>query len=157
MEELNEKDVKKISLYLKKHFGQDEPTPEEVLKLAKDSGSLLHCYFEWDDKKAAKSYRLIQAKTLIKVVIIDEMRDRAPTYKYLKLMPDEGASYFDQEDSPKESLYDHMVPCALSELRQFKYKYNNLPEFESVIQAILEVERKLENVSSSTVQEQEAV
>jgi hypothetical protein len=43
-------------------------TPEQVVSAARDRRSPLHAVFEWDDKKAAASHRLFQARVLIKSV-----------------------------------------------------------------------------------------
>jgi len=39
--------------------------PADVVQMASDPESPLHRYFEWDDSKAAHSYRLQQARDLI--------------------------------------------------------------------------------------------
>lgn len=144
---LTEKEIRSISQYLKKHLGKDEEvTPEKVVELAKDSDSPIHSYFEWDDKKAAKSYRMIQASQLIKVVVINASR-REPSYQYLKLTPDYSDNYFEHKEDVKDSLFDQMIPSALNELKQFKARYKSIPAFEPVLYAIDVVERKYQNVS----------
>lgn len=40
-------------------------TPENVLKASHDKNSVLHPIFQWDDTKAAHSFRLQQARNLI--------------------------------------------------------------------------------------------
>lgn len=47
-----------------------EITPEMVIEDAKKTNSPLHNYFEWDDSKAAREYRLQQARELIRSVTI---------------------------------------------------------------------------------------
>lgn len=145
--ELTDREISKIGVYLTKHFGDEEPTPEQVLSLAKDGDSPIHSYFEWDDKKAAKNFRLIQAAQLIKVVIVDESPKSPPTYQYLKLTADSGTGYFDS-DQETESIYDQLIEPGINELRQFKARYHNLEGFRPVIEAIEEVERKYQDVSS---------
>jgi hypothetical protein len=44
--------------------------PTAVVNEAKRADSALHNQFEWDDSKAAHSYRLVQARTLIRRVRI---------------------------------------------------------------------------------------
>ena len=43
-------------------------SPEIVVKAATNPKSPLHKYFEWDDSKAAESYRIQQARQIIKIV-----------------------------------------------------------------------------------------
>ena len=47
-------------------------TPEIVVKDAEDKNSVLHNAFDWNDKSAAKQWRLHTARHLIKSVIIEE-------------------------------------------------------------------------------------
>lgn len=52
-----------------------EVTPTLVLKKAKLKKNPLHDYFEWDDSEAAREYRLIQSRKLIRQVkVIHEDR-----------------------------------------------------------------------------------
>lgn len=46
-------------------------TPQEVVEAARPDGSALHGCFEWDDSKAAESYRIEQARELIRRVKIE--------------------------------------------------------------------------------------
>lgn len=50
---------------------------EDVVKAAKDKGSVLHNYFEWDNNKSAKGFRMQQARNLIgsvvEIVIIQDV------------------------------------------------------------------------------------
>jgi hypothetical protein len=51
-----------------------EITAENVVRKARDDGSALHNCFEWDDSAAAEEYRLVQAREIMRslVVIIDK-------------------------------------------------------------------------------------
>ena len=51
----------------KEHGGID---PHVLVDLARDPDYPLHSCFEWDDTKAGQSYRLTQARKLIKTVVI---------------------------------------------------------------------------------------
>ncbi len=44
-------------------------TTEQVVISAKNKKSPIHSYFEWDDNKASKQWRLQQARQLISVVV----------------------------------------------------------------------------------------
>jgi len=43
-------------------------TPDAVVRQATDPESPLHRYFEWDDQKAGHSYRIDQARRLIRLI-----------------------------------------------------------------------------------------
>lgn len=50
-------------------------TPNKVVEIAKDPESPLHGHFCWDDNEAAHQYRLEQARSLIRVVRIEIIRE----------------------------------------------------------------------------------
>lgn len=50
-------------------------TPEQVVADAKRKASPLHEMFEWDDAKAAHSFRIEQARSLIASVEVEFVRD----------------------------------------------------------------------------------
>ena len=47
-------------------------TPEIVIKHAEDKNSVLNGAFDWNDKSAAKKWRLHTARHLIRSVVIEE-------------------------------------------------------------------------------------
>lgn len=82
---------------------------ENVVLAAKDPESPLHDYFEWDDSKAAHTYRLVQARRIIRTVQFEVTHShvtiRAPIYVRDARKPrDETAAYLDvrtmKEDKP---------------------------------------------------------
>jgi len=146
---LSVSEVKKISLEIKKHFGNEEPTPEQILSIARDHNSPLHPFIEWDDKKAAKAYRLSQATQLIKVVVWDDrqVRENRP-YSYVRLTPNQNDKPYFSTDEVGESFEDQILPAALSDLRLFKERYKNLPSLEPVYAAIEQIEKEYESEES---------
>jgi len=50
--------------------GETGVTPEMVLERARDGHSILHSFFEWDDSIAAEKYRVEQAGSLIRAIVI---------------------------------------------------------------------------------------
>lgn len=61
------------------HNRLGELTAESVVAAAADPGSRLHRYFEWDDTVAAREYRKVQARFLIRrvTIVVDDRRLRA--------------------------------------------------------------------------------
>lgn len=47
-------------------------TPQAVVDEARSPKSPLHSLFNWDDKSAAAAYRLVQARVLIKSIVIEK-------------------------------------------------------------------------------------
>ena len=69
-----------------KHGGK--LTPEAVVKQARSAKSALHDMFTWDDSEAAEQFRLLEARSLIRrvVVRIDDARPEvAPIRAYLNV------------------------------------------------------------------------
>lgn len=61
--------------------------PEDVVEAARNPNSTMHSFFEWDDTEAARSFRLVQARWLIRSVeIVVERHDAkttiAPAYSF---------------------------------------------------------------------------
>jgi hypothetical protein len=75
---------------------------ETVVAEATPEDALLHNHFEWDDLKAGHEYRLIQARTLVKVVVVKHGASIAgkfvegePRSKYVHVQSEEGGYYQD--------------------------------------------------------------
>ena len=59
-----------------------------VVEAARETTSVLHPYFEWDDSKAAARYRLAQARQLIRTIFVHEERTGEPVRSFLSLPSD---------------------------------------------------------------------
>lgn len=63
-------------------------TPKIVIQDAKPKNSVFHNYFEWDETKAAKQYRLQQARNLInhivEVVVIEGKQSKQKSFFSVK-------------------------------------------------------------------------
>jgi hypothetical protein len=61
-------------------------TPEAVVAAASNRASVLHDFFEWDAKKAAQSYRIEQARMLIRSVrvIVKTEKTTISTVAYIR-------------------------------------------------------------------------
>jgi hypothetical protein len=77
--------------------------PQDIVKEAASPKSFFHKFFEWDDKKAADSYRIAQARMLIasvKVVIHDDDPEDMRRARAFYSLPRKGNSprgYYDVE------------------------------------------------------------
>lgn len=77
------KDVQKIGEELEDIKQKGNLTPDRIVDRAKNSKSILHQYFDWDDTEAAEKWRLQQARQItnhiIEVVSIrgEEVEERA--------------------------------------------------------------------------------
>lgn len=128
--------------------GGGELTPEAVVSDARYPGSPLHSLFEWDEAEAAHQYRLVQARALIRAVVV---RYRA--------MPDGGprtvVAFVNLKDGDRQ--YYTATAAALSDrerraivLRQawkdfqaLRKRHADLTEFARLFAALDEIERAL--------------
>lgn len=61
------------------HEEEGEVTPAAVVEAARPKDAPLHPAFEWRDAVAAEEYRLMQARTLVRaVIVVDEQQNEAP-------------------------------------------------------------------------------
>ena len=93
----------------------------EVVECARPKNSPLHSAFEWSDKKAAHEYRLNQARTLIRAVIIvsDDGKKSDPVYVHIPSQ-DPDAALRGGEYHPASVVVQHvdMFEQALAELER---------------------------------------
>lgn len=118
----------------------EEFTPEEIVEAAKDSTKELHKCFEWDNDKAANSYRLYQARILTSQIIFkrETVEDEpSPTPVRVFNKTDSSGGYKIPERTFKvQSEYESLLQRAYAELRAFKLKYQALSELSEIFDLI---------------------
>ena len=118
----------------------EEFTPEEIVEAAKDNTKELHKCFEWDNDKAANSYRLYQARILTSQIIfkretVEDEPAPAPVRVFNKT--DSSGGYKIPERTFKvQSEYEALLQRALAELHAFKVKYATLTELDYILELI---------------------
>ena len=122
----------------------EEVRPEQVLDKARDSKTELHKCFDWDDSSAAEKYRLEQARSVIRHLIVvhhddsgDE--DNAPVQFRVMLKNDRklDSGYKQTIVMVKdEDEYKKLLAQAYSELHSFKQKYSCLSELAEILALI---------------------
>jgi len=119
-------------------------TPEEVVLEGKRSGSPLHNYFEWNNKKAAVSHRLDQARYLLRHIEIEIIVNDETQYQRAFLNVD-----IENENEEKEQVYveiqralsepelrKQILHRALREIKYWKERYKDYTELSNVFRAI---------------------
>jgi len=104
-------------------------TPDRIVDAARPKGSPLHCAFEWSDGVAAEQYRLIQARQIIRSVIVrhlpsEERRVQVVTRAFVRISTDAPCQY--RAISEVMSDPDHvklLVQSAERDLRAFAKKH----------------------------------
>ena len=132
---------KELDLIARKHNGLLRP--ENVVTAAKNKKSVLHTCFEWSDTKAAREYRLWQAREIIMVHVTVLHKDTKPTRVYVSMMNDRirpGGGYRSIEVVlSNKILRNQFLNEALAELKRIEDKYNQLEELAGVFAAIHKV------------------
>lgn len=115
-----------------------DPTPDDVLNLARNENTELHKCFTWDDTIAAEKYRKYEARQILcKLVIVEENKpeDRPEIRVFYKVENTEG--YRPTEFVVKQDdEYMKLLERAYSELRAFKVKYSCLKELKEIFDLI---------------------
>lgn len=118
-------------------------TPQAVVDYAKvNKNSELHKCFEWDDKKAANSYRLQQAGNIIRMLVVKDEKEEspAPTVRALVLGSGKQSEY-----APIHVVvsnpdgYERLRRQAWDEMRAFIKKYENIVELKELIDEIRKI------------------
>ena len=125
--------------------------PDTVVKSAQRKSSRLHPCFEWDDKIAAKRYRLKQANQLIlSVVQVEESGDpKDHGLIHVRAFPnietEDGSSYYTATKyvSADPQLAEQLESQVYRELMYLAEKYEKLQCFFEVWQAIRRASIKL--------------
>lgn len=116
----------------------NDVTPQQVLEKARNESTELHKCFEWDDAIASEKYRLIQARDVIRFLVIEEetvptdrpevrvmyKTDNTTGYKPIKVIMQD------------KTEYEKLLERAWAELRAFKAKYAMLTELEEIFSLI---------------------
>lgn len=116
----------------------DKVTPDEVLEKARDENTELHKCFEWDDTVAAEKFRKIQARNVIRFIVIKEEekpKDR-PQIKVFHVTEKTGGYKPIEFIVKHEDEYKALLERAWAELRAFKAKYSMLEELREIMELI---------------------
>lgn len=129
-------DPQKIGAALAKIMDQQQGrlTPPAVVDAARDTRHPLHKHFEWDNAVAAESYRLEQARALIRCVNIvgDEKDEPAPAF--LSVADKGGTSYRAlAEVLDSAELQASVLAAAERDLAAFQKRYRQLADICEII------------------------
>lgn len=116
----------------------EERTPDAIVDLARNSDSVLHSMFDWDDEVAAEKWRKQQAR-IISCNLIVETREQKGEVIELRLMhvSEEKKSYEEINYFVEhENEYAKLLKRAKMDLNSFKTKYHILKELSPIFEAI---------------------
>ncbi len=114
----------------------------DVVAFARDEKTALHSKFCWDDTNAARRYRLIQARGIIRVhvTMISNGDAKARTRAWVSMYADRekiGGGYRSIGNViSNEQLTAKLLEQAWREADQFKKRYENLKELLPIFEAM---------------------
>lgn len=109
-------------------------TPVAVVDSARDPSHPLHVHFEWDDAKAAESFRLEQAREIIRVVRVED-DEREPPRAFLSVSEGRaGTSYRTLGDvMDSAELQNIVLAQAERDLVAFQRRYAQLVDVCDIV------------------------
>ena len=116
---------------------------KRLVDVSRPEDAPLHKAFEWDDAKAAESFREEQARHIIQaIILVPEHKDQPPTRQFVKW--ERETNYYESVETVmrNESKREGLLKMALRDLRSFEDKYSTLTELAPVFSAIDEVKGK---------------
>ncbi len=113
--------------------------PEDVVNAAKDKKSPLHLHFEWNDAVAAHSYRMDQARNIIRIIRVEDSDSGEVQPAYVSVAQG-GVAYrkIDEVVASRE-LQLIVLQQAERDLRAFQKRYHMLNDICGAIQPALDV------------------
>lgn len=125
-------------------------TAEQIVKEARGANSPLHSFFEWDNTKAAKAYRLVQARHMIRSVVVVWEDDSAKgglrvTRAFISLRDEDdggGKMYMGAVRAMSDARYrKQLLAEALAEAGAWRQRYKDLEELAGVFKALDKVKK----------------
>lgn len=116
-------------------------TPQQIVLKAQAQETELHKEFEWDNEVAGAEYRIIQARELVRHLVVVEQTisaDRPEIRFFFK--PEKTQGYKPTEFIvQRRDEYAELLAQARRELQAFRDKYSRLTELSEVFIAIEDV------------------
>lgn len=109
-----------------------EIRPQDIVEMARNPETESHKCFEWDDKKAADKYRLVQARTIVcnLVYVSDDTEEHHEPIRLL-YKPDAESCYKSTKLILKnQSEYEALLNQCVTDLERLKAKYHTLSEYD---------------------------
>lgn len=122
-----------------------ELTPKAVVENARNPRHVLHKHFEWDDAKAAESFRIEQARTVIRCIHAeDEDASEGHAPAFVSISDKGGVSYRTLADIKSSAdLQARVLAQAERDLEAFNRRYTSLQDICAIIRtAQAEIKRK---------------
>jgi hypothetical protein len=119
--------------------------PKSVIDESRPMDAVLHKCFEWNDKVAAESYREVQAREIIRNIVIVKNKDNDEGEQIIvrAFWPvvtgdEEAKKYISIEEAISDDNYKkQMIEQAKSEMIAMKKRYGDLLQFIELVKTYL--------------------
>ena len=115
-------------------------TPQAVVEAARSRKSVLHRYFEWDDKVAAEAHRVDQARTIVRCIHVEAAETESGSARaFLSIRDTNGTSYRSLGDVIKShDLQQRVLAAAERDLISFESRYRELTDVCGLVRSARE-------------------
>lgn len=121
-------------------------TAKALVDDARPANSPTHALYEWDDTKAAESYREEQAREYLRALVVTIESPKGPQTIRAAVSFGSGESYVTTERALSSTeLRSRLVGQALAEAESWRRRYEHLRELASVFAAIQKAAEKLKH------------
>jgi hypothetical protein len=115
-------------------------TPEELVKAARRHESPIHHLFEWDNSRAAAKYRLEQARSIMRSVVVEVQEVETRAFRFVNT--DGGKGYVPIQNAIKDvDLGQQLVTAALRALESWTVQYSVLCQITGLKPVFNAIER----------------
>lgn len=151
---ISDEDAKIIGAAIEKIAPDGFVTEEVFLDSAKDMDSPIHKYFEWDDAKAAYGFRVAQARSLIRSIVITvEGQGEVRAFHNVYVADTDERQYVSLEQALEApALWKQVIQGALREADNWARRYKIYNELSPIVKAIEETKQ---NLTKETTNENE--
>lgn len=111
-------------------------TAKNLVNVNRPEDAPLHSLFEWDDEKAGEKYREIQARGIIRSIVVKKENVKEPVRQFLNITREDNRYHSIDVLMSAQDTRIATLKMALAELVAFKRKYSNFSEFAGVFTAI---------------------
>lgn len=109
---------------------------DEMLDYAKNEDSELHKLFEWNNDIAAEKYRRLQAREIIRSIVIKGTENTDTPIRSFQITTKPNTYAPVHTFLTNKNEYESLLSRAISELKAIENRYKQLSELEEVFMAI---------------------
>lgn len=142
---ISDKDALIIGKEIEKLSSSGVISEEVLVSAAQDEGSPIHHYFEWDNRIAAEKYRLEQARSLIRSIVIEtDNGEEVRAFHNVYLEDIDAQDYVDLDRTlHSPDLWLQVLESALRQAEAWSRRYATYKELQPIVKAINKTAVKL--------------